>query len=76
MVSPASVAVVVVPKPMVGAPALFVVCSEDDLLMVVVALDAGDVTVLLPGSFPEDVALLVTPLVMPAPLFTSPCDRV
>ena len=71
MVSPPSVAVATDPRLTVGAAAVFPVDSDADLLIVAVALDAGEVTVLLPGSLPEAVALLVTPLLIPAALFTS-----
>ena len=76
MVSPPSVVAVTAPRLVVGVPADFVVCKVDVLLMVVVAFEADDVTVLLAGSVADAVALLVVPLLIPAALFTSPCVKV
>ena len=70
-VSRASVAVATAPRLTVGAPAVLAVVIVATLLIVVVAVDAGDVNVTLLGSLPVTVAELLTALVIPAALLTS-----
>ena len=76
MVSPASVNVLLEPSAVVGAPAVFVTVRPATVVIDVVAVAFDEVAVWPPGSLPVALAVLETPLAMPAPFITSAADNV
>ena len=74
IVSPASVAAVSTPAEVVGKLADLVDVREDDLLIVVLAEELGEVVEVPSGLRPDAVAVLVTPPAIPAALSTSACE--
>ena len=75
IVSLASVTEDSAPFATVGALADFAEVNDDDLLIVVDAVEGPEFVVEPSGFMPVAVAELVTPLETPAALFTSDCDK-